>query len=89
MDKKDLKKVVDMANLSLEDEDVFFENFKNCMEVLEKLNDFDEDFEPLYTVNNMEKQPSDDLPKESLNREKALKNSPKAKYGFFRIKRYV
>ncbi|MDO5716512.1 MAG: Asp-tRNA(Asn)/Glu-tRNA(Gln) amidotransferase subunit GatC [Tissierellia bacterium] len=89
MERNEFDEMLQLAKLDVEDRDAFYEKWVNCMKVLSSIVEFEEDFEPLYTVHEAEVAPFEDIPEEGISTEDALKNAKEKKYGYFQVVKYV
>ncbi len=89
---EDIKKMSDLCKLSLTDTEVdkIKENLKNLGKRFDDLMSIDTDgLDPLYNTNEIVQRLRQDKVGESIEREKALKNTKEHEYGYFKVLRIV
>lgn len=81
-----------LARLKLKDEekDLFSKQVGSIIEYVDKLNELDiADVEPTAHVLPMKNVFREDIPRDSLPREKALQNAPRKNEGFYRVPKII
>lgn len=81
-----------LARLKLKDEekDLFSKQVGSIIEYVDKLNELDiADVEPTAHVLPMKNVFREDIPRDSLPREKALQNAPRKNKGFYRVPKII
>lgn len=92
VDKETVKNVANLAKLKLKEEEIeiFSKQFNDILSFIDKLNELNvENVEPFYEIEIQERVDREDIPKESLSNEEALKNAPESEGGFFVVPRVV
>lgn len=88
MNREVYKNLLDLAKFRDEGEE-FYEKLIDCLGVLKTIDDFHEQGEEMFNINEPEVTPALDETKKSLSNEDATKNAKSAKYGFFETIRFV
>ncbi len=89
---KDLEKIAELARLTLKEGEKgkFLEQVNQILQYVEKLNEVDTTgVEPLSHSMDLINVMRDDIEKESLSQEEALKNAPAKSDKFFRVPKVV
>ncbi|WP_456401221.1 Asp-tRNA(Asn)/Glu-tRNA(Gln) amidotransferase subunit GatC [Persephonella sp.] len=92
IDREAVEKVAQLAKLKLRDDEVevFSRQLSDILRFIEKLEELDtEDILPFYEMINTEAPLRDDIPKEGLTNDDALRNAPQKEDGFFVVPRVV
>ncbi len=92
VDKETVKNVANLAKLKLKEEEIeiFSKQFNDILNFIDKLNELNvENVEPFYEIEIQERVDREDIPKESLMNEEALKNAPESEGSFFIVPRVV
>ena len=90
--KEEVERVYNLAHLSLEnkDLDILSEKYSKVLSFAEKIMEVDTSkCSPLEMVQDHRAVFREDSPKESLDREEALKNAKDREYGYFRLKKVI
>lgn len=88
MDKKEVEKIYNLSNLSLEgkDVDLISDKYNQVLDFIEEIFDVDTEgvelTEAIYAHNAVFRL---DEPKESVDRDMALKNASNKEFGYFRV----
>lgn len=88
MDVKEVERIYNLSNLSLEnvDKELISEKFNKVLDFIEGIFEVDtQNVEMTEYINNHDAVFREDVPKESLDRSKALENAKDTEYGYFRI----
>lgn len=92
IDKKEVKRVYEMAHLNIKDEelDKMEEKFNTVLDFSRIILEVDtNDVDMLEIVENHESVLREDKVFESIDREEALKNAQDREYGYFRLKKVI
>ncbi len=92
IDKKEVKRVYEMAHLNIKDEelDKMEEKFNTVLDFSRTILEVDtNDVDMLEIVENHESVLREDKVFESIDREEALKNAQDREYGYFRLKKVI
>lgn len=92
IDKKEVKRVYEMAHLNIKDEelDKMEEKFNTVLDFSRTILEVDtNDVDMLEIVENHESVLREDKVFESIDREEALKNAKDREYGYFRLKKVI
>ena len=92
INKDTVLEMAELAKLSISEAELdrYVDNLNQMIEVVDKIKEVDtEDLEPNYNVNNLINPLREDEIKESLPREKVLKNTNEEQYGYFKILRVM
>ena len=92
IDKKEVKRVYEMAHLNIKDEelDKMEEKFNTVLDFSRTILEVDtNDVDMLDIVENHESVLREDKVFESIDREEALKNAQDREYGYFRLKKVI
>lgn len=92
IDKKEVKRVYEMAHLNIKDEelDKMEEKFNTVLDFSRTILEVDtNDVDMLEIVENHESFLREDKVFESIDREEALKNAQDREYGYFRLKKVI
>lgn len=90
--KKDVEYIAKLAKLKLNESELdrYTSDMNEILEYIEKLNELDtEDVEPLSHPLGNKNVLREDVPVESIDRLKALKNAPKANEEFFKVPKVI
>lgn len=90
--KEIVRHIAHLSRLDLEDEEieVYQQQLSRILEYVEKLNEVDtKDIEPTSHVLSLNNIFREDLVKDSLSREEALRNAPDPTYKFFRVPKII
>lgn len=88
MDVKEVERIYNLSNLSLEnvDKELISKKFNKVLDFIEGIFEVDTNgIEMTEYIKNHNAVFREDLPKESLDRSKALENANDTEYGYFRI----
>lgn len=92
IDKKEVKRVYEMAHLNIKDEelDKMEDKFNTVLDFSRTILEVDtNDVDMLEIVENHESVLREDKVFESIDREEALKNAQDREYGYFRLKKVI
>lgn len=92
IDKKEVKRVYEMAHLNIKDEelDKMEEKFNTVLDFSRTILEVDtNDVDMLEIVENHESILREDVVTESIDREDALLNAKDREYGYFRLKKVI
>ena len=92
IDRETVLNVAKLSKLELTEEEIelFSRQLGDILKFIEKLNELDtENVEPFYELINQKTPMREDIPKEGLTQEEALKNAPQKENGFFVVPRVV
>ena len=90
--KKDVEYIAKLAKLKLNEAELegYTKDMNQILEYIDKLNELDtSDVEPLSHPIEMKDTMREDVPEESIEREKAFKNAPDAGEEFFKVPKVI
>lgn len=90
--KKDVEYIAELAKLKLNEEELvsYTKDMNEILNYIDKLNELDtSDVEPLSHPIEAANVMREDKPADSIDREKALKNAPKADEQFFKVPKVI
>ena len=89
---KDVEYIAKLAKLKLNKDELenYTKDMNEILEYIDKLNELDtEKIEPLSHPLGTKNVLREDIPRQSIEREKALKNAPKATHEFFKVPKVI
>ena len=92
MTRDEIKHIADIAQIAFTEEELkgFEKNFKENMELVEKIKNIDtEGLDEVFQVNGTENNLRNDEIKKSMSKEEATANAASEKYGYFKLLKFV
>ena len=90
--KEDIKYIAQLCKLKFSEEELesFKDDFYEILKYVDQLGKVDtEGVEPTYHVSSKVQPLREDIAKESLSKEEAIKNAPEEQYGYFKMLRVM
>lgn len=92
INKEEVIRIYNLAHLNLEEDrvDILAEKYTKVLDFAELIMEVDTtDVKPLEMIQEEKAVFREDIPEESLDREKALENAKDREYGYFRLKKVI
>lgn len=90
--KEDIEYIAQLCKLKFSEEELesFMDDFCEILKCVDQLGKVDtEGVEPTYHVSSKVQPLREDIAKESLSKEEAIKNAPEEQYGYFKMLRVM